>query len=105
MPKHINYYLLAGEDYKSTDLLRGTDNSAILEWRPGNSVPNVRFIVPIIDDDIPEPVEVLEIVVECEDNGNCYLPRRSYTITIIDDQGTDSCHAYSRYSVPTINSM
>ncbi|XP_064385961.1 uncharacterized protein LOC135334617 isoform X2 [Halichondria panicea] len=75
-----------GEDYKSTDLLRGTDNSAILEWRPGNSVPNVRFIVPIIDDDIPEPVEVLEIVVECEDNGNCYLPRRSYTITIIDDQ-------------------
>ncbi len=50
--------------------------------------------MPIIDDDIPEPVEVLEIVVECEDNGNCYLPRRSYTITIIDDQGTYVYRAY-----------
>ncbi|XP_064386944.1 uncharacterized protein LOC135335380 isoform X3 [Halichondria panicea] len=74
-----------GEDYNSTGLFRGTGNNN-LEWRIGNSAPNVLFIVPIIDDDIPEPVEVLEIVVECEDNGNCYLPRRSYTITIIDDQ-------------------
>ncbi len=50
--------------------------------------------MPIIDDDIVEEVEVLEIVVDCEDNGNCYLPRQIYTITIIDDQGTYSCHVY-----------
>ncbi len=65
-----------------------------LRWRAGNSAPNNRFIVPIIDDDIPEPVEVLEIVVECEDKGNCYLPCTTSTYTIIiyhhyiDDQGT-----------------
>ncbi len=90
---HKHTFLLAGEDYNSTGLLRGSGNSN-LEWRTGNSVPNVRFIVPIIDDDIPEPVEVLEIVVECENNGNCYLPRQVYTITIIDDQGAYSYHAY-----------
>ncbi len=65
-----------------------------MEWGIGNSVPTVRFIVPIIDDDMPEEVEVLEIEVDCEDNGNCYLPRQIYTITIIDDQGTYSCHVY-----------
>ncbi|XP_064385904.1 uncharacterized protein LOC135334578 isoform X3 [Halichondria panicea] len=80
-----NFSATAGKDFNSTGLFRGTGNSN-LEWRIGNSAPNVQFIVPIIDDDIPEPVEVLEIVVECEDYGNCYLPRRSYTITIIDDQ-------------------
>ena len=92
-PKQIFRFLITGEDYHLTGFCRGTGNSN-LEWRPGNSAPNVRFIVPIIDDDIPEPVEVLEIVVECEDNENCYLPRRTYTITIIDDQGTYSCRAY-----------
>ncbi len=85
--KLIFLFLLTGEDYNSP----GNSN---LEWRIGNSVPNVRFIVPIIDDNIPEEVEVLEIVVDCEDNGNCYLPRQIYTITIIDDQGTYSCHVY-----------
>ncbi len=88
-----HYHDHAGKDFNSTGLFRGTGNSN-LEWRIGNSAPNVQFIVPIIDDDIPEPVEVLEIVVECEDYGNCYLPRRSYTITIIDDQGMYTCHAY-----------
>ena len=82
--KLIFLFLLTGEDYNSP----GNSN---LEWRIGNSVPNVRFIVPIIDDNIPEEVEVLEIVVDC---GNCYLPRQIYTITIIDDQGTYSCHVY-----------
>ncbi len=80
---------LLGKDYGSTGLLPGTlGNSSKLEWRAGNSTPNNQFIVSIIDDDIPEPVEVLEIFVECEANENCYLPRQRYTITIVDDQGT-----------------
>ena len=78
-----------GEDYGSTGLLPGTPgNCSKLEWRAGNSTLNNCFLVPIIDDDIPEPIEVFEIFVECEANGNCYLPRQQYTITIIDDQGT-----------------
>ncbi len=76
--KLIFLFLLTGEDYDAPV-------NSNLEWRIGNSLPTVRFIVPIIDDDIPEEVEVLEIEVEC---GNCYLPRQIYTITIIDDQGT-----------------
>ncbi len=86
-------FLLAEKDFYST----GNN----LEWRPGNSVPFNRFLVPIIDDDIPEPVEVLEIVVKCEDKGNCYLPRQTYTITIIDDQGMYNCHA-CLYSIGTV---
>ncbi len=83
---HVNCcFLLAGKDFNST---RGTTGTSNLEWRVGNSFPNVRFTVPIIDDHILEPVEVLYIVVECEDNTNCYLPRQIYSITIIDDQGT-----------------
>ena len=39
----------------------------------------------IIVDDIPEPVEVFEVVLECE--MNCFLPQEVYTITIIDDLG------------------
>ena len=57
------------------EVLAGNNN---LRWRgAGISVPNNRFIVLIIDDDIPEPVE---IVVECDDTENCYLPRQTYTI-------------------------
>ena len=80
---HVN--LPAGNDFNST---QGTTDSSNLVWRAGNSAPNVRFTVPIINDDIPEPNEVLEIEIRCEDNGNCYIPQQIYTITIIDDQGT-----------------
>ncbi|XP_064385779.1 uncharacterized protein LOC135334492 isoform X2 [Halichondria panicea] len=72
-----------GNDFNST---QGTTDSSNLVWRAGNSAPNVRFTVPIINDDIPEPNEVLEIEIRCEDNGNCYIPQQIYTITIIDDQ-------------------
>ncbi len=55
-------YLQERTIYISAGLLRGTGNSTNLRWRAGNSAPNNRFIVPIIDDDIPELVEVLENV-------------------------------------------
>ncbi len=70
-----------------------------MRWRRRNSAPNNRFIVPIIDDEIPEPIEKLEIFVECDASENCYLPRQSYTITIIDDQGTYSYHAITKVIV------
>ena len=44
-------------------------------------------MVTIIDDNIPEPVEVIEVQVRCEAEENCYSPRSFYTITIVDDQG------------------
>ena len=80
---HVN--LPAGNDFNST---QGTTDSSNLVWRAGNSAPNVRFTVPIINDDTLEPDEVLEIEIQCENNGNCYIPQQIYTITIIDDQGT-----------------
>ncbi len=52
----------------------------------------IDLLCPLIDDDNPEPVEVLEILVECDEN--CYLPQQVYTTTIIDDQGAYSYHAY-----------
>ncbi|XP_064397880.1 uncharacterized protein LOC135344578 [Halichondria panicea] len=75
-----------GEDCTLTGVRPGSGNSN-MRWRRRNSAPVNRFIVPIIDDDIPEPIEKLEIFVECDASENCYLPRQSYTITIIDDQG------------------
>ncbi len=91
---HQTFFPHAGEDYTLTGVRPGSGNSN-MRWRRRNSAPVNRFIVPIIDDDIPEPNEKLEIFVECDASENCYLPRQSYTITIIDDQGTYvySCHA------------
>ena len=39
----------------------------------------------ILDDDVPEPVEYLEVVLTCDGNENCYIPQSVYRITIIDD--------------------
>ena len=86
-PRVLYFLLLAGADYNSTGLHPGKGKSNLI-WKRHTSAPIAQFIVPIIDDDIPEPIEVLEIFVECEKNRNCYLPRQRYTITIIDDQGT-----------------
>ena len=83
---HELYFLNAGEDYISTGLRPRIGNSN-LRWAAGNTFPNRRFIVPIIDDDIPEPIEKLEVLIECDGNHNCFIPQRSYTITIVDDQG------------------
>ncbi len=67
----------------------GLDDQGNLRWRIINSptLPNVPYVVTILDDDIPEPVEVVEVIVQCVARENCYLPRTRYTITIIDDQG------------------
>ena len=45
------------------------------------------FVVTILDDDVPEPVEFVEVQVVCAADENCYSPRSFYTITIVDDQG------------------
>ncbi|XP_064387691.1 uncharacterized protein LOC135335916 [Halichondria panicea] len=66
----------------------GLDQNGNLRWgRDGSTLPNVAYEVTILDDDIPEPVEVVEVMVQCVAIENCYLPRARYTITIIDDQG------------------
>ena len=45
-------------------------------------------MVTILDDETPEPVEVIQVQLRCENEENCYSPRSFYTITIIDnDQG------------------
>ena len=51
------------------------------------NTPNIPFKVTIIDDDVPEPVEVLTVQVRCADNENCYSLTSFYTITVVDDQG------------------
>lgn len=59
-----------------------------VRWGAGNTLPIRCFVVPIVDDDVPEGTEMLEVWVECDYNQNCYLPRTKYTITILDDDGT-----------------
>ncbi len=80
----------ADSDYTTTGLRPGEGNSN-LRWRRAAIFPNNRFIVSILVDSIPEPVEVVEVVVACDGNENCYLPRTRYTITIIDDEGECLC--------------
>ena len=63
------------------------DQNGNLRWRAEETFPNRAYEVSILDDDIPEPVEVVEVMVQCVRVENCYLPRSVYTITIIDDQG------------------
>ncbi len=79
----------AGIDYSSP--LRQTNDGpnqfGNLRWRAENTSPNRPYIVTILDDDIAEPVEVVQVMVQCIREENCYLPRSVYTITIIDDEG------------------
>lgn len=80
------HYLHAGSDYTTTGLRPGDGNSN-LRWRRDAKFPNNQFTVSIKVDNIPEPVEVVEVIVACDGNENCYLPRTRYSITIIDDEG------------------
>ncbi len=79
----------AGSDYTAPPLRNngGRYRNGNLRWRVGSITPNNPYVVTILDDDIPEPVEVVEVIVQCVARENCYLPRARYTITIIDDQG------------------
>ncbi|XP_064387511.1 uncharacterized protein LOC135335851 isoform X2 [Halichondria panicea] len=65
----------------------GPTQNGNLRWRAGDTLLHVPYVVTILDDDTPEPVEVVEVIVQCVAGENCYLPRTRYTITIIDDQG------------------
>ena len=66
---------------------RPGDGISNLQWEKDEVTPNSTFTVTILDDDVPEPVEVIEVQVVCENNENCYSPISVYTITIFDDQG------------------
>ena len=74
-----------GYDYVQTGVRPDSGNSSNLRWSGNNTSPDEEFLVNIIVDDIPEPVEVIEVVLVCE--MNCYLTQEIYTITIIDDLG------------------
>ena len=80
----------AGSDYNDPPPQNngGLDQNGNLRWGRGAILfPDVPYVVTILGDDIPEPVEVVEVIVQCVAMENCYLPRTRYTITIIDDQG------------------
>ena len=79
-------YYITGSDYNFAGTRPGEFSSNLRFYRIRNT-PSILFMVPILDDDIPEPVEVIHVQVVCENNENCYSPRSFYTITIIDDQG------------------
>ena len=72
-----------GSDYTAVDL--GANSN--LRWRANRPDPNRAFMVEILDDDVPEPVEYLEVVLTCDGSENCYIPRSVYRITIIDEEG------------------
>ena len=54
-------------------------------WNKNSSLPIEKFVVNIVSDEIPEPVEVFNVVLECEIN--CFLPQEVYSVTIVDDLG------------------
>ncbi|XP_064387621.1 uncharacterized protein LOC135335889 isoform X1 [Halichondria panicea] len=80
---------IEGSDYNDPQPQNngGPTENGNLRWRAGDTLPRVPYVVTILDDDTPEPVEVVEVMVQCVARENCYLPRTRYTITIIDDQG------------------
>ncbi|XP_064387505.1 uncharacterized protein LOC135335846 isoform X3 [Halichondria panicea] len=80
---------IEGSDYNDPQPQNngGPTQNGNLRWRAGDTLPRVPYVVTILDDDTPEPVEVVEVIVQCVAGENCYLPRTRYTITIIDDQG------------------
>lgn len=75
----------AGSDYIAVNPAPGVISN--LRFRANRLTPNVPFDVQIINDDVPEPIEYLEVVITCDGNENCYIPQSVHTITIIDDQG------------------
>ena len=75
----------AGSDYTANDPAPGANSN--LRWRANRPDPNREFTVVILDDNVPEPVEYLEVVLTCDGNENCYIPQSVYRITIIDTQG------------------
>ena len=74
-----------GVDYIPAGVEPGTGDSN-LRWSRGNTpLPiNNSFSVTIIHNPEPEPIEIVEVQVECEERENCFLPRSVYTITIVD---------------------
>ena len=75
----------AGSDYMANNIAPGADSN--LRWKTRRAVPNIEFTIKILDDNEPEPVEYLEVVLTCDGNENCYIPRSVYRITIVDDEG------------------
>ena len=75
----------AGSDYTANDPAPGANSN--LRWQTVRADPNREFMVVILDDDVPETVEYLEVVLTCDGIENCYIPQSVYRITIIDDQG------------------
>lgn len=73
-------------DYITAGTRPGQGNSN-LRWRANAQTPNDQMRVTILDDNVPEPAEVIEVIVECDGNENCFIPQRMYTITIVDEQG------------------
>ena len=75
-----------GSDYIPVGVRPESGESSNLRWNAGNiSLTNDHFNVNITSDNIPEPVEVFEVVLVCEIN--CFPARKVYSVTIIDDLG------------------
>ena len=74
-----------GSGYTPTGVKPDFGGRSNLRWSGNSSLPNEKFSINITVNDIPEPVEKFEVVLECE--MNCYLPQNKYTITIVDDLG------------------
>ena len=77
----------AGNDYTAAGVRPDSGVNSNLRFKRDRNTPIRAFTVTILDDDTPEPVEVIQVQVRCEVERNCYSPRSFYTITIIDDQG------------------
>ena len=78
--------ILAEVDYIPIGNRLGSGKSN-LRFSISNILPRNPFTVAIRNNPEPEPVETVEVQVECEDRENCYLPRKTYFITIVDPQG------------------
>ena len=81
----LQNYTTLGHDYTPAGCEPDSGNSSNLRWSGSNTSPDEEFLVNITVDDFPEPVEVIEVVLECE--MNCFILQEIYTITIIDDLG------------------
>ena len=81
-------FIHAGMDYVATGVRPDSGANSNLRFRSTRNTPNNAFIVMIMDDDTPEPIEVIDVFLECEAVENCYAPQDRYTITIVDPDGT-----------------
>ena len=80
-------YFTVGSDYTAVGVNPDSGGNSNLRYRRDRDTPNIPFTVDILGDNVPEPVEVVQVQLRCEDGENCYSPRSFYTITIIDDEG------------------